>query len=182
MRLTAASLAVMIAAASSASAQDWVLDHDASAVSFEIAIFGAPAEARFDDFDAQITLDPEDLASARIEAVVRTASGAMDISDYQQALLSGDGLAPRAHPEARFSSEDVRATDEGYEAHGVLTVRGSDSPAVLSFTLEIDGGRAVARGGFDLSRTDFGISAASWGANNVGEAVRVRVHIEADAG
>ncbi len=182
MRLAAASLAVMIAAAAPASAQDWTLDREASAVSFQITIFNAPAEARFTDFDAQITLDPDDLSSARIDASVRAGSGAMDTRDYQQALLSSDGLAPRAHPDLRFVSDDIRATGDGYEAHGVLSVRDVEQPVVLAFTLDIDGARAVARGGFEVSRSDFGISASSWGANNVGETVSVTLHIEADAG
>ncbi|MCC5995396.1 MAG: YceI family protein [Oceanicaulis sp.] len=179
-RLTAAALAAG-ALTVPATAQDWILDREASAVSFQITIFNAPAEARFTDFDAEITLDPDDLSSARIDASVRAGSGEMDTRDYQQALLSSDGLAPRAHPEVRFVSEDVRATDDGYEAHGVLTVRDVEQPAVLAFTLEIDGARAVARGGFEVSRSDFGISASSWGAGNVGETVTVSLHIEADA-
>ncbi len=186
MRLiAAASLSAALGASAltaPALAQDWTLDREASAVSFEITIFNAPAEARFTDFDAQITLDPDDLSSARIDASVSASSGAMDTRDYQQALLSGDGLAPRAHPDLRFVSEDIRATDEGYEAHGVLTVRGMEQPVVLAFTLEIDGGRAVARGGFEVSRSAFGITASSWGANNVGDTVTVSLHIEADAG
>lgn len=179
-RLTAAALAAGAPSAPAVS-QDWVLDREASAVSFQITIFNAPAEARFTDFDAQITLDPEDLSSARIDASVRAGSGAMDTRDYQQALLSSDGLAPRAHPDLRFVSDDIRATDDGYEAHGMLTVRNVEQPVVLTFTLDIDGTRAVARGGFEVSRSDFGISASSWGANNVGETVSVSLHIEADA-
>lgn len=186
MRRTAARLAAAVLAAGAltgpAIAQDWTLDREASAVSFQITVFNAPAEARFTDFDAQITLDPDNLSAARIDASVRAGSGAMDTRDYQQALLSSDGLAPRAHPDVRFVSDDIRATDEGYEAHGVLTVRDVEQPVVLAFTLEIDGARAVARGGFDVSRSAFGITASSWGASNVGETVSVSLHIEADAG
>ncbi|MGY6626926.1 MAG: YceI family protein [Oceanicaulis sp.] len=186
MRLIAASLSAAALAAGAlsvpASAQDWILDREASAVSFQITIFNAPAEARFTDFDAEITLDPADLSGARIDASVRAGSGAMDTRDYQQALLSSDGLAPRAHPDLRFVSDDIRATDAGYEAHGVLSVRNVEQPVVLAFTLDIDGDRAVARGGFEVSRSDFGISASSWGANNVGETVSVTLHIEAEAG
>jgi polyisoprenoid-binding protein YceI len=180
-RFTAAALAAG-ALSLPASAQDWILDREASAVSFQITIFNAPAEARFTDFDAEITLDPDNLSAARIDASVRAGSGAMDTRDYQQALLSSDGLAPRAHPDLRFVSDDIRATGNGYEAHGVLSVRNVEQPVVLAFTLDIDGARAVARGGFEVSRSGFGISASSWGANNVGETVSVTLHIEADAG
>jgi len=105
----------------------------------------------------------------------------MTTRDYQQALLSGEGLAPSAHPQARFVSDDVRAVEGGYEAHGVLTIRDVEEPVVLAFTLEIDGGRAVAAGEFEVSRSAFGITGSSWGAGNVGETVTVSLHIEADA-
>jgi polyisoprenoid-binding protein YceI len=186
MRLFTASLATALTAslafAASASAQDWALDREASSVRATIAIFNTPAEARFTDFDAQITLDPDNLAAARIDAVVGTASGTMTTRDYQQAMLSSEGLAPSAHPQARFVSDDVRAVEGGYEAHGVLTIRDVEEPVVLAFTLQVDGARAVARGGFDVSRSAFGITASSWGASNVGETVSVSLHIEADAG
>lgn len=177
----AAALTASLAFAASASAQDWSLDREASSVRATIAIFNTPAEARFTDFDAQITLDPANLADARIEAAVRTASGAMTTRDYQQAMLSSDGLAPSVHPEARFVSGDVRAVEGGYEAHGLLTIRDVQEPVVLAFTLEIDGTRAVASGAFEVSRSAFGITASSWGASNVGETVTVSLHIEADA-
>lgn len=185
MRLLAASLATALAAsvvfAASAAAQDWVLEREASAVRATITVFNTPAEARFTDFDAEITLDPDNLSDARIEAVVRTASGTMTTRDYQQAMLSGEGLAPGAHPQARFASDDVRASGDGYEAHGVLTIREVQVPVVLAFTLEIDGGRAVAAGQFEVSRSAFGITGYSWGAGSVGETVTVALHIEADA-
>jgi len=185
MRLFTARLATALTAslaiAGSASAQDWALDREASSVRAAITVFNTPAEARFTDFDAQITLDPDNLAEARIDAVVSTASGTMTTRDYQQALLSGEGLAPSAHPQARFVSDDVRAVEGGYEAHGVLTIRDVEEPVVLAFTLEIDGGRAVAAGEFEVSRSAFGITGSSWGAGNVGETVTVSLHIEADA-
>ena len=72
MRLAAltAALALLTGAAQ---AQDWVLDRSASSVAFETDVFGARVTGQFSEFDAQITLDPDDLASARIDAVVRTA-------------------------------------------------------------------------------------------------------------
>lgn len=185
MRLFTARLAMALTAslafAASASAQDWALDREASSVRATITVFNSPAEASFTDFDAGITLDPDNLAAARIDAVVRTGSATMTTRDYQQAMLSSEGLAPGTHPQARFVSDDVRAVEGGYEAHGVLTIRDVEEPVVLAFTLEIDGTRAVAAGAFEVSRSAFGISGSSWGAGNVGETVTVALHIEADA-
>ncbi len=169
-----------ILAAPAAFAQDWVLDRDASSVGFETTVFGQPASGEFSEFDAAITLDPDDLASARIEATVTVSSGTMSNRDYQTALRSPDGLNPAAHPEARFVSDDVTATDDGYEARGTLTIRGQETEAVLPFTLQIDGDRAVADGELTVDRSAFGVGGSGWG--DVGEQVTIRLHVEADAG
>jgi polyisoprenoid-binding protein YceI len=169
-----------ILAAPAALAQDWVLDREASSLDFETTVFGQPASGQFSEFDAAITFDPDDLASARIEATVSVSSGTMSNRDYQTALRSSDGLNPGAYPEARFVSDDVSATDDGYEARGTLTIRGEETETVLPFTLDIDGARAVADGELVVDRTAFGIGGSGWG--DVGEQVTIRLHVEADAG
>ena len=180
MRRILTALAAAALSAAPAFASDWRIDHGASTVEFETTVFGATASGRFDDFDAQITLDPGDLEAARIEAGVRTASGEMGNNDYQSALIGGQGLDPDDHPEARFVSEDVRAVEDGYEAHGTLTIKGVETDLVLPFTLEIDGDRAVADARFTVNRETFDVGGSGWG--DVGADVTVILHIEADRG
>ena len=114
--LTALTAGAMLAAPAFAS--DWRIDQDASSVEFETTVFGGTTSGAFEAFDARITLDPGNLDAARIEAVVHTGSGSMGNNDYQSALIGGQGLDPDDHPEARFVSEDIRAVEGGYEAHG----------------------------------------------------------------
>jgi cytochrome b561 len=174
----AATLAVAALISAPAMAEDWRLDQQASTVEFETTVFGGTTSGEFDDFDADIRLDPANLENARIEAVVRTASGAMGNNDYQSALIGGQGLAPGDHPEARFVSEDIRAVETGYEAHGTLTIKGVETEIVLPFTLEVNGDRAVADGRFVVDRNTFGVGGSGWG--DVGAEVEVILHIEAD--
>ena len=166
-------------------AQDWVLDAGASRIEARVNVFNAPAVLSFDHFDAAIRLDPDSLDDAAIEATVYAASGVATneagrvISDYQNAMEGASGLDIANHEEIRFVSETITATAQGYEAAGTLTVRGLEQPAILSFTLEIDGDRAVAVGGFELSRSTLGMTNSSWGSN-VAEVIEVQLHIEAD--
>ncbi len=176
--LTALTAGAMLAAPAFAS--DWRIDQDASSVEFETIVFGGTTSGAFEAFDAQITLDPDDLDAARIEAVVRTGSGSMGNNDYQSALIGGQGLDPEDHPEARFVSEDVRAVEAGYEAHGTLTVKGVETDIVLPFTLDIIGDRAIADARFTVDRNTFGVGGSGWG--DVRAEVTVILHIEADRG
>jgi len=168
------------AAASSPGASGWIVDHDASSVRFSVNLGGQTLTGRFGDFSADITLDPERLEDAVIEAAVSTGSVRMPDAQQQGALRGPTGFAPGEYPDARFvSSRITRDADGAYKAEGEFTLKGVAAPLTLRFTLEIEGARAVAEGGFSLDRSTFSIGDATWA--QVSETVEVRVHIEADA-
>ena len=179
IRASLAALAFALTGTFPLSAQDWVIDTDASQVTAETRVFGQAVTANFAEFSAEITFDPDDLENARISASVSTGSGAIPNREYQSALVSRDGLHPAEHAEAVFVSDEVVATDEGYEARGLLTIKGESRAAVLPFTVEISNGRAVAQGTLEILRADFGVGGSSWA--EVAPSVTVRLHIEADA-
>ena len=64
-----------ILVAAPAFAQDWTVDTETSSVGFETTVSGASVTGAFPDWSADITLDPDNLEAARIEARVLTASG-----------------------------------------------------------------------------------------------------------
>ncbi len=171
--------------ATPAIAQDWALDTEASSVEARLTVFNAPTIATFDQFDATITLDPDTLDTASIEAAVYATSGIVtnaegrQISDYQNAMDGSSGLDVGRFELVRFTSTSITATDAGYDAAGTLSIRDLTRDVVLSFTLDIAGDRAVAEGGFTLSREDLGMVNSSWG-DNVSDTVELVVRIEAD--
>jgi len=179
MRLIFALASLALLGTNTALAQDWRVDYPASSVSLQTDVFGTRLTGQFEQFEARITLDPSDLSSARIEAVVNTASGALSDASRQSDMIGSAGLAVSDHPDARFVSETITRSGDEYQADGILTVKGTSQPAILRFTLTITDGRAVADGGFILSRSDFGVGESGWGA--AAAQVTVQVHIEADA-
>ncbi|MFW6413571.1 MAG: YceI family protein [Oceanicaulis sp.] len=178
MRRTLAALAAAAIFAAPAFATDWTVDAAASTVEFEATAFGSAFTGAFQDFSAEITLDPDNLEAARIDAVVRTGSAELSNAQYSSNMKSASGLAVESHPEARFVSDDVRTTGDGYEAVGTLTIKGQSQPLTLPFTLKIDGDRAVADGSFTIDRSNFGVGGSSW--SDVGPSVTINLHIEAD--
>ena len=162
-----------------AAAQDWNVDREPSSVGFETTAFGGPVAGSFADWSAQITLDPAALGTAQISARVQTATGSTGSGEVDDSMLGSDGLAPAAHPLALFESSDIRATESGYDAHGVLTIRDASQPVILPFTLEIVDGRAVADARLTIARTDYGVGAPGWGTTAAN--VTLVLHIEADA-
>lgn len=174
-----APLAAALALSAPALAQNWVLDQDASQIRFETTAFGGAVQGGFDDFSAEITLDPDNLADAQIRAVVQTGSARIDNADYLETLRGRSGLNVSGFPEAVFVSSAITRDEGLYRAEGNLTIKGEDNPAVLTFTLDIDGDRAVADGQMTVMSRSFGVGARDW--DGAGEEVTLSLHIEADA-
>lgn len=171
--------ALLAGLAAPALATDWSVDYAASQVGFRTEAFGGMTEGTFPDFQAEIRLDPADLSDARIDAEVMIAGGSTGNGQVDQSMLSADGLAPDTHPDARFVSDDIRAVDGGYEAHGTLTIRGAEQAVILPFTLAIEADRAVADAELEIARLDYGVGNSSWG--ETAAQVTLVLHIEADA-
>jgi polyisoprenoid-binding protein YceI len=98
MRRTLTAFALLAATAAPAFAQDWALDRAASTVGFEATAFNTPLTGEFEDFSAEIRLDPDNLAEARIDASVDTSSFTLSNDQYRSNLAGGDGLAVEGSP------------------------------------------------------------------------------------
>lgn len=165
--------------AAPAAAQDWTVDRDASSVGFQTSVSGGAVSGEFSEWSAEIVLDPDNLDTARIDARVLTASGSTGNGQMDQSMLSGSGLNPAEHEAATFVSDDIRATEDGYAAHGTLTIAGTPQEIVLPFTLDIANGRAVADSRYEIARADYGVGSSNWGS--AAAQVTIVLHIEADA-
>jgi len=169
------------AAPIAASPGAWVVDKDASKLSFTATQTGSAFEGEFETFSADIVFDPADLANASISIAVDTASAETGDRQRDTALPGSDWFKAKEFPSATFVSNEVVETGEGaYEARGKLTIRDVTRDLVLPFTLAIDGGKAHAEGGVTLARTDYGVGQGEFSTDEwVGLEVGVSFVIEA---
>lgn len=120
---------------------------------------------RFDEFAGSLSLDPADLASARLDATVTMNSLDMADDSVVELLVSSSiWFNSNLYPEAAFSTESVTVTGENTaQLHGQLTFVGVTQPWTLNATffggsdgsLEGDVVGMQATGSF--KRTDFGL-------------------------
>lgn len=159
----------------------WIVDKSASTIEFSGTQTGKPFTGRFDSFEAVIVFDPEELAAAKIEAVIDTGSARTGDRQRDAALPGVEWFSSKAFPEARFKSEAVTAGAGVYEARGKLTIREAEKDLTLPFTLAIEGGRAIADAAVTLNRSDFGVGQGEEFLTDkwVGYDVKVTIHIEA---
>ena len=165
-------------------AGDYALDPDHAYLLFRVEHLGlSMVVGRFDEVDATLDFDPDDLAALRLDGVVDMASIDLDDPDLERRLLGGDWLDAGAHPEARFTTTSVVPGEGGaFVVTGDFTLRGVTLP------LELDG---RFNGGADniltgrytlgfaasgsLSRSAYGIDA--FGAL-IGDEVGIEIHAE----
>jgi polyisoprenoid-binding protein YceI len=142
-------------------ANQWIVNAEASRIAFSGTHSGHAFTGSFRKWVADITFDPDDLASSR--AVVRVDLASVTTGDaiYDKTLPTADWLDMTRSPAATFETTSFRTTAPGrYEADGALEIRGAKLPLRLTFDLSIDGDMERMSGRASLNRLDFGIGKA----------------------
>ena len=160
-----------------ASAGAWVIDREASRLEIEITQMGSPVKGTFANWTADVVFDPDALDASTIRAEVDTAS--LALSDVSERAMSDEFLGAEANPKATFVSDEVVATETGYEARGTLSLAGLEKPFAIPFTFAETDGRATVEGEGVIQRLDFGVGTGFPDGDTVGEAVRLMLLIEA---
>lgn len=169
-------------AQASAGDSNWTVDYEQSSLTFIGEEKGRRFEGRFPDFQADILFFPDDLEASSVEVSVSTASATTGEQLRDSTMSGNEWFDVNDHPTATFTSGAIRRTGEdAYEADGVLTIKEFEKSITLPFTLEIDGDNAVAMGGVDLIRTDFGLGVADAWLDDEEVQPGVRVEFEISA-
>ncbi|MBO9697389.1 MAG: YceI family protein [Sphingopyxis sp.] len=128
---------------------------------------GEAIDGRFGRWRAAIRFSPDDLAKSNIRVTVDLASADTGDGQRDDSLKSSDFFDTGAHPQAVFTTRDVRhLSGDRYEARGTLDLRGVSKPATLRFTLRIEGDRARVAGTARVDRTAFGVGQGEWAATD----------------
>ena len=165
----------------------YVFDEDAGRLEFTARHLGVlSSTGRFEDFGAELLIDPESPLTTRVAVTVRTAAVALAYPGAVDLLRSPAFFDVERHPEARF---DGAATGEGsltrFALAGNLTIRGVTRPHRMEARLverrrDPALGRDVAEfsAGGDMRRSEFGMTAEPAAISDVIRlTVRVRLVI-----
>lgn len=169
----------------------WDVDTSHSRVGFSVRHFFTPVEGQFDDYDIDLSFDPEAPENGHVRVTIDAAS--IDTgNDRRDADLRGPSFFEvETYPELSFESDRIeQVSDTEFVVHGNLTIRDVTRPLELEVTLlgmqELAGdlqsrGRMVA--GFEaavtLDRRDFAVGSGRWAETVVlGPDVTIRVLLE----
>jgi polyisoprenoid-binding protein YceI len=159
------------------------LEPNHSTIGFSIPIAGGITRVtgKFKDFEGRIVMQGDDPSRGSVEITIQASSIDTGIDDRDAHLREADFFDVAAHPLILFKSTRVAETAAGFQATGMLTLRGVAKEIVLPFRktgLEWQEGRPVlgVSGELTLSRSEYGVG-TGWRhtsiENFLGDAVRV---------
>lgn len=112
------------------------IDYAQSSVAFSGTHAGSPFSGVFEDWNAQIEFDPNNLSQSMFTATFNMASARTGDATYDGTLPQADWFDAANHPEARFVSTAITQTKAGsYHTIGELTIRGITRPVSFDFAL-----------------------------------------------
>lgn len=156
----AAALAGLLAA-SPAIAADYVQAKGSTLV-FATKYDGEVFTGTFPDFKTQLSFDPADPASGKLDVEIPLAGAKSGNSDRDSTLLGADFFNVAKFAQARYTASGFRALgNDQYAADGTLELRGISKPVTLTFTWK-PGAVPVLTGKATVKRLEFGVGGGDW--------------------
>lgn len=169
----------------------WQIDRAHSAVNFTISHFFTPVDGSFDDYQATVIFDPNNLEESSIDVTIPVESVNTRNERRDDHLKSEDFFNSSEWPNIRFVSNNIESLGNNqFVAHGELTIRDVTHSFELPFELlgvmdhpmrentKVAGIVADA----ELMRTDYGVGVGDWAATAVvGDRVNIRLNLELTA-
>ncbi|MFT5608934.1 MAG: polyisoprenoid-binding protein YceI [Arenicella sp.] len=162
----------------------YTLDKSHATLLFKVEHFGlSKYVGRFNEFDATLDFDPENLEQTKLEAIIEMKSLDINHQGLRIQLLSPKWFDQANHPQAKLTTVGLRQVSESnFELSGNLAWRGINKPVVLQVKFNGGANNLLTRKytiGFHASgsflRSDYGIKTY---LPIVGDQVKIDVYAE----
>ena len=141
----------------------FILDKSQSNIAFSGLHEGDLFEGSFQEWDAEISFNPDGLDESYVRARFKTESATTGNMLYDGTLPEEDWFDVENHPEAVFESQQILPNSDGsYQVQGSLTMK--NISRVISFDVQISDLKQTpvsVNGMFSLNRLDFQIGVSS---------------------
>jgi cytochrome b561/polyisoprenoid-binding protein YceI len=143
-----------------------------------VAQLGSDVEGTFNTWTAAINFD-ETITSGRAgDVTVDISIASLTLGSISSEAAKPDYFDTAVFPTATFTADILREA-EGYVANGKLTLKGTELPLILPFTLEIEGDTAAMAGSTTLDRRAFAIGDSTSDPKTLGFEVPLSINLTA---
>ncbi|MGN6480409.1 YceI family protein [Luteibacter sp.] len=155
-------LALALALPFAASAADYKVG-PGSTLGFSGKFQGQQFDGSFGKFDAAISYDPANLATAKFDVTVDVATAKTGDSDRDKALPTADFFDASKFPKAHYVTSGFTKDAKGNViANGMLTLHGVSRPVQLKVVFNPAAGGARLSVTGSLKRLDFGVGSGEY--------------------
>lgn len=164
----------------------YALDKDHGTLIFKINHLGFSTYiGRFNEFDASLEFDPENIANSNLEVIINTASLDVNNPEFEEDLRGSDWFDVAQFPQIIFKTTSLIETvdEDSFVFEGDLTLLGVTAPVTLNINFHGGGRNFLTRKytlGFSASaefqRSDFGLD--NMVAFGVGDDIQIEIHAE----
>ena len=169
-------------------ATSWTIDKAHSAINFEVTHFFTPVNGEFNNYEATVNFDPENLEESMIDVKIMVNSIDTDNERRDGHLKTADFFNAEKWPYITFKSTDIEKTGENqFVANGTLTIKDVSKEIALPFTLlgvkdnPMKENTLVAgiTASTTVDRTDYTVGTGDWASDAViGDEVTVDLNLE----
>lgn len=155
-------LALALALPLAANAADYKVG-PGSTLGFSGKFQGQQFDGSFGKFDAAISYDPANLATAKFDVTVDVATAKTGDSDRDKALPTADFFDASKFPKAHYVTSGFTKDAKGnIVANGTLTLHGISKPVQLKVVFNPAAGGARLSVTGSLKRLDFGVGSGDY--------------------
>ncbi|WP_252312326.1 YceI family protein [Sinobaca sp. H24] len=168
----------------------WSIDPAHSEIGFSVKhMMISRVKGTFEEFDAALTLDEDELTNSEAEITIKVASINTREENRDGHLQSADFFDADNYPNITFKAKNITKTkDSQYDVTGDLTIRGTTKEVTIDTTFEGQSkdpmsGNIVAgvSGETVINRKEFGLTwnaTVETGGVLVGEDVKIHLELE----
>jgi cytochrome b561 len=143
-------------------ASGWTIDPAASKLGYSVTFSGKTVTGAVGNWNAAVTFDPADLAGAKADIIVETASVSIDDAFIRSNLAGVDGLDTAAFPKAEIHLTGFSGTETGFLGTGVLRIKAIEAPIAVPFAYAEDAqGAATVSGAAEIDRLVYRLGAGN---------------------
>jgi polyisoprenoid-binding protein YceI len=167
---------------------NWTIDKAHSAVNFEVTHFFTPVNGQFNNYDATVNFDPNNLEESMIDVKIMVNSIDTKNERRDGHLRTPDFFNAEKWPHITFKSTDIEKTgDNKFVANGTLTIKDVSKEIALPFTLlgikdnPMKENTMVAgiTASTKIDRTDYTVGTGDWASDAViGDEVTIDLNLE----
>jgi len=186
--LAVALFSIATTAAVNMVATPWTIDKAHTSIKFEVRHFFSNVPGAFQEYEADINFNPENLDESSIDVTIQVASIDTENEKRDGHLRTPDFFDAESFPTISFTSNEIVSTgDNIFAAKGQLTIKDVTVDFELPFTLlgvmdhpwQENTQVAGFTSEFQLLRSDFGVGTGDWISDSVvGNEINISLNVE----